>query len=164
MWRRFSQLRSGNVNDSGNDHESKHDRDHWRDLHRCVLPISTPKRSYMERRCRVSYRENPSKQPRKHIYAILFPPSPAPCSEDPMAFTSANVFAGAFSFIILILLVFRYRYKLRRRPPPGPPGLPMVGNMHDIPAPHESPWLKYHDWCQEYSEHPLKLALAFHSC
>lgn len=124
-----------NVNDTGHDHQ--YEQGHWRDLHRCVLSISTPKRSYMEPPCRVSYCEYASKQPIKHIYAIPFPPSPTPCTRDPMAFTSANVIAGAFSLIVLLLLVSRYRSKLRLHPPPGPPGLPKIVVLDTLEAARE---------------------------
>ena len=51
-----------------------------------------------------------------------------------MAFTSANVIAGAFSLIVLLLLVSRYRSKLRLHPPPGPPGLPKIVVLDTLEA------------------------------
>lgn len=32
--------------------------------------------------------------------------------------------------------------------PPGPPGLPVVGNLHQHPKSH--PWLQYHEWSKTY--------------
>ena len=62
------------------------------------------------------------------------------------------VIAGALCLFLLPRLVSSYRARRRGRRLPGPPGLPIVGNVRDLPAPHESPWLKYHEWCREYSE------------
>ena len=63
-----------------------------------------------------------------------------------------DIIIGGICLILFPLLVFYYRSRPRGRPPPGPPGLPLVGNVRDVPAPHEYPWLKYHDWCLKYSE------------
>ena len=35
--------------------------------------------------------------------------------------------------------------------PPGPKGLPFVGNMFDIPR--KKAWLRYMEWAEHYSEH-----------
>ncbi|KAI1785432.1 cytochrome P450 [Ganoderma leucocontextum] len=69
----------------------------------------------------------------------------------------ASIIAGAICLVLLPRLVSYYRSKLRGRPPPGPPGLPLVGNVRDIPAPHEYPWLKYHDWCREHNSDIIRL-------
>ena len=64
----------------------------------------------------------------------------------------ASILVGGICLLLLARLASYYRSRLRGRPPPGPRGLPLVGNVRDIPAPHEYPWLKYRDWCLEYSE------------
>lgn len=34
--------------------------------------------------------------------------------------------------------------------PPGPKGLPLIGNLREMPTSRE--WVKYHDWAKEYSK------------
>ncbi|KAI1785253.1 cytochrome P450 [Ganoderma leucocontextum] len=68
-----------------------------------------------------------------------------------------SIIAGAICLLVFPQLVSYYRSKRHGRPPPGPPGLPLVGNVRDIPAPHEYPWLKYHNWCCEYNSDIIRL-------
>ena len=56
---------------------------------------------------------------------------------------------------VLTLLLLRWVYNRRARGnaqnlphPPGPPGLPLIGNLRDLPT-HPA-WLKYEQWSREY--------------
>lgn len=53
-------------------------------------------------------------------------------------------------FGCLTLLVLRSLFNRQRRPtfPPGPPGLPVIGNVLDLPKSHE--WLAYQKWGKTY--------------
>lgn len=44
-----------------------------------------------------------------------------------------------------------YRSWKRPRYPPGPRGLPVVGNVFDVPEDYS--WLKYRDYGQQYGTH-----------
>lgn len=57
--------------------------------------------------------------------------------------------------LALIFVVFASVYLARRKAraspfPPGPPGRPLIGNVFDMPRSNE--WIKYNEWCREYSE------------
>ena len=54
-----------------------------------------------------------------------------------------------FALLVLVSSVLWRRYKHHRARgglplPPGPPGLPVIGNLLDIPASYE--WIAYRDW------------------
>ena len=57
------------------------------------------------------------------------------------------------SIVIVLLAIFyvnRTKVPKGSKLPPGPKGLPIVGNLPDIPA--ERPWVKLAEWGKEYGE------------
>jgi hypothetical protein len=55
---------------------------------------------------------------------------------------------GGLSFFS-ILFVYRKTYSSAALPP-GPPPLPFVGNVFQVPK--ERPWLKYAEWTEQYGQ------------
>ena len=66
--------------------------------------------------------------------------------------TSLVVFA-LLTGIVYVLRRKRYRF------PPGPKGLPIVGNIWDIPSAHE--YLQYEQWSREYGTSQNMLLVEF---
>ncbi|KAI0356140.1 cytochrome P450 [Trametes cingulata] len=59
---------------------------------------------------------------------------------------------------VLLALLWSKKQKLRRDPePPGPPGLPCIGNLYDLPNPKDSPWAKYMAWSRQYESDVIRL-------
>lgn len=53
-----------------------------------------------------------------------------------------------------LLLWYQFRYRFRTPPgarlPPGPRGLPLLGNHFDVPR--KRPWLTYTEWAKTYGD------------
>ncbi|PBK75825.1 cytochrome P450 [Armillaria solidipes] len=64
--------------------------------------------------------------------------------------TSTLLAAFLAIFGVLLLHRFTRRSLDRRRLPPGPKGLPLIGNLWDVPA--EYPWLTYARWADTYGD------------
>lgn len=54
------------------------------------------------------------------------------------------------SLAALIFITYSLLRRRRRLPvPPGPPGLPLIGNLFDIPK--SLNWVAYRNWSEQYS-------------
>ena len=54
------------------------------------------------------------------------------------------------AFLGLLLLRHVWKVKTSAPLPPGPKGLPLIGNILDIPQSHE--WLTYSKWAQQWGK------------
>lgn len=61
--------------------------------------------------------------------------------------TSTSVLAAIVAVAVLYALTGK---RSKARLPPGPPGLPVVGNIFDIPK--SRPWVKFAEWTEKYGE------------
>ncbi len=58
------------------------------------------------------------------------------------------------SLVLFGYLVYAYCRKQRALLPPGPPGLPFLGNALDMAVKY--PWLKYAEWGRQYGRYSSK--------
>lgn len=56
-------------------------------------------------------------------------------------------------FFVVLFVLRRLLRKDARPPPPGPPGLPVVGNLWDIPP--MPTWVAYRDWSKKYGKYSI---------
>ena len=84
------------------------------------------------------------------------------CEADSKAGVSSDMLLH-WLVLAVSLLTFRYLYGKRRKHPglphpPGPKGLPLVGNIRDVPS--KNAWLTYARWSIDYGKPGLQSVLA----
>jgi hypothetical protein len=64
-----------------------------------------------------------------------------------------STFSGPSALILLLLAVGHAarRISRRRNLPPGPPGVPVLGNVLETPSKYL--WLKLTEWSEQYGEY-----------
>lgn len=85
------------------------------------------------------------------------------CSIYVILFGSKTMFVSALVALAAVI-IFRYLYIKRNLPagtqaPGGPPGIPLIGNLLQIPPYHS--WLKFRDWSARYGD-VFRLSIAGH--
>jgi len=70
--------------------------------------------------------------------------------------TNVFLLLGGIATVSCYYCVSNQRYK--RKLPPGPKGLPILGNVLDVPAVRQ--WETFRDWGNQYGEH--RLGCSFH--
>lgn len=54
----------------------------------------------------------------------------------------------AFTTALVVLFIYFWGRNSKLPYPPGPKGLPLIGNIHDVPTSYE--WLVYVKWSYEF--------------
>lgn len=68
-----------------------------------------------------------------------------------MANSTLNAIVLGFIFVILAIIVSSKSLRIGSRPadiPPGPPTIPILGNLHQMPV--VNPHIQLQKWAQEY--------------
>lgn len=71
---------------------------------------------------------------------------------------SLGWFDLGFAVSAVVLLAGLSRRK-KRPLPPGPKGLPVLGNLLDMPR--ESEWLTFQQWARDYGMHIVSWSMAY---
>ncbi|KAI0788694.1 cytochrome P450 [Abortiporus biennis] len=65
--------------------------------------------------------------------------------------TTLDIVAG-LATLTLVAIIYARQLSSRKYPPlPGPPGLPIIGNLLDIPTPQNNAWKRYLEWGKKYN-------------
>lgn len=67
-----------------------------------------------------------------------------------MPMQSLDVVACLAAAALAYLIHYRYGRAKSLPYPPGPPGLPLIGNLRDIPP--DPAWTTYLQWTEEYGQ------------
>ncbi|CAL1695170.1 unnamed protein product [Somion occarium] len=96
--------------------------------------------------------------PQLHVYKDLSPHSAFVHGLvlPTMSVMSVDIALGAICLFTLGLWAYLSRtMRDRLRQPPGPPGLPLIGNLKDMPS--DEAWLTYIKWSQQYDSGMIRL-------
>ncbi|KAG7447684.1 uncharacterized protein BT62DRAFT_1004451 [Guyanagaster necrorhizus] len=66
---------------------------------------------------------------------------------------NSTLLLAFLSFCALLLYRLSVSFNRRRPPlPPGPKGLPLIGNLWDVPRAEDYPWHTYARWATTYGD------------